>query len=91
MNHVELHEVLSKTLKDLQSQRVNVEEADAIFKGSSKLISNCKNEIKVIELGFDVDVPLMGITKDQVKEKFARDEEGSNEKKMDEIRKKIKF
>jgi len=91
MNHVELHEVLSKTLKDLQSQRINLEEADAIFKGSSKLISNCKNEIKVIELGFDVDVPLMGITKDQVKEKFAQDKESNNEGAIDRIRKKIKF
>jgi hypothetical protein len=91
MNHVELHEVLSKTLKDLQSQKVNIEEADAIFKGSSKLISNCKNEIKVIELGFDVDVPLMGITKAQVKEKFAQDKESNNEVAIDRIRKKIKF
>lgn len=91
MNHVELHELLSKALSDLEKDKINADKAKELFVGGSKLISNCKNEIKVIELGFEVDVPLMGIKKEEVKKKFSEAKEKNNEALMDKLRKKVKF
>lgn len=61
MTHTELHAQLSATLKQLVARKIKPTEAKEIFNGSGKIIANCKNEIATIQMGYPVDIPLMGI------------------------------
>lgn len=61
MNHVELHTELSRTFKKLTAGQLKPQLAKEIFNGAGKIINNCRNELQAIHLGFDCDVPLLGI------------------------------
>lgn len=64
MNHIQLHEALSEDFKNLRSGKLKPQQAREIFNGAGKLIANCKNELVSIHMGFSVDVPLLGIKKE---------------------------
>lgn len=63
MNHVQLHDLLSKTLIALESRKMKPADAKEIFNGAGKLIANCKNEIVISQMGYSLDIPLMDIKK----------------------------
>lgn len=62
MNHVKLHNEMSKVLQDLIDGKVKPQYAREIFNGSGKLINNCKNELVAISMGAKIEVPLLEIT-----------------------------
>lgn len=65
MNHIELHNQLSKVLSDLQGGDVKPQFAREYFNGAGKLIANCKNELIAVNMGARIDVPLLDITADE--------------------------
>jgi hypothetical protein len=67
MKHTELHEELSKIFTELRTKKIEVKQAKELFNGASKILSNCKNELQAIQMGFKVDVPLLGIKKGTIK------------------------
>jgi hypothetical protein len=68
MNHVEAHNKLSTMIDKLEKGIVKPQFAKEVFNGYGKLLANCKNELNAINLGFPVDVPLLGIKSVDVKE-----------------------
>lgn len=61
MNHVEAHNKMSTMLDKLERGQVKPQFAKEIFNGYGKLLANCKNELHAINMGFAMDVPLLGI------------------------------
>jgi len=68
MNHVEAHSKLSETLQKLERGQIKPQFAKEIFNGYGKLMANCKNELTAINMGFPMDVPLLGIKQADVEE-----------------------
>lgn len=64
MDHVELHNKMSKMLNDLQEGNVKPQFAREYFNGAGKLIANCKNELIAINMGAKIDVPLLNLSAD---------------------------
>lgn len=65
MNHVELHNNLSKVLNDLVEGTAKPQFAREYFNGAGKLIANCKNELIAVSMGAKIDIPLLDIKADQ--------------------------
>lgn len=61
MNHVELHEKMSKTFIKLTTGEMKPQLAKEIFNGAGKIINNCRNELTAISMGIPLDVPLLEI------------------------------
>lgn len=61
MDHVKLHKILSDTLENVLRNKIDRQEAMSIFRASRELISNSRNTLKAIEMGYAADVPLLGI------------------------------
>jgi hypothetical protein len=61
MNHIELHEKLSKTLDELESGKIKPQNAKEYFNGCGKMINLCKTELEAIQMGADIAVPLLEI------------------------------
>lgn len=72
MNHIELHKELSDTFKKLKSGKVDPKLAKEIFNGAGKIIANCKKELIAANLGIEIEIPLLEITKEESK-KLAND------------------
>lgn len=64
MNHVELHNALSKDFEALRKGELNPKLAREIFNGAGKIISNCKNELIAMNMGIPIDCPLLEIKKE---------------------------
>lgn len=65
MNHIELHHDLSDVFKRLKTGQLKPQLAKEIFNGAGKLINNCRNEIVGVQMGFDLEIPLLDIKKDE--------------------------
>lgn len=61
MDHKQLHAVMSEDLMKLRAGKITPKEAKEIFNGCGKIILNCRNELVAMGMGFDMDVPLLGI------------------------------
>lgn len=70
MNHVEAHNRMSAMIEKAEKGKVKPQFAKEIFNGYGKLLSNCKNELVAINMGFPVDVPLLGIKQADVVERM---------------------
>lgn len=89
MNHEELHDLMSDTLKQLKSGKISVSAAREIFKGSNTLIQNCRNEIVMNQLGVSVSIPLMDVKKIDAGKKIKKLPQEATEEAVDKVRKKI--
>lgn len=65
MNHIELHDQMSKVLSDLLEGKAKPQFAREYFNGAGKLIANCKNELIAVSMGAKIDVPLLQISADE--------------------------
>lgn len=61
MNHVEAHNKMSTMLEKLERGQVKPQFAKEVFNGYGKLMANTKNELAAINMGFPVEVPMLGI------------------------------
>jgi len=68
MNHVEAHNKMSTMLEKLEKGQVKPQFAKEIFNGYGKLLANCKNELSAINMGFPMDVPLLGIKQEEAEQ-----------------------
>lgn len=64
MNHVELHNELCVIFKKLKAGRIETKKAKELFNGAGKIIQNCRNEIVVAGMGVPIEIPLLGISKE---------------------------
>lgn len=67
MNHVQLHNELCQVFKKLKAGRIETKKAKELFNGAGKIIQNCRNEIVVAGMGVPIEIPLMGISKEDSK------------------------
>lgn len=62
MDHINLHNQMSKLLSELQEGTVDTKLAREYFNGAGKLIANCKNELIAASMGAELEIPLLGIS-----------------------------
>lgn len=67
MNHVELHNDLSRTFKRLVAGQMKPQLAKEVFNGAGKIINNCRNELHAISMGVELEVPLLEIKRSESK------------------------
>lgn len=67
MDHTELHRDLSDAFKKLKAGILKPQLAKEIFNGAGKMINLAKTELQAIEMGVDLDVPLLSLKKGDVK------------------------
>ncbi len=65
MNHIELHDQMSKVLQNLLDGKEKPQFAREYFNGAGKLIANCKNELIAVNMGAKIDIPLLEISADE--------------------------
>lgn len=67
MNHAQLHQEMSNIFTELRAKKISPKDAKELFNGAGKIISNCKNELQAMQMGFKMDVPLLGIVRGTIK------------------------
>lgn len=67
MDHVELHRHLSESFTKLKSGILKPQLAKEIFNGAGKMINLAKAELTAIDMGAEIEVPLLGLRKGEIK------------------------
>lgn len=61
MNHIQLHTELSGVFADLKKGTIKHQVAKELTNTAGKILKNAFIEMRALQMGFDVDVPLLGI------------------------------
>jgi hypothetical protein len=61
MNHLQLHREMSDVFHKLKKGTLNPQQAKELNNCAGKILKNAVIELKAIQMGFGVDVPLLAI------------------------------
>lgn len=58
---------MSDIFKRMKTGQLKPQLGKELFNGAGKIINNCRNELAAIQMGFEVEVPLLEIKKGESK------------------------